>query len=199
MNMKKIHIVCGLNSSRSQIIEEFLKSKYHANPEINIKSSGLDVYILREDDKRTLFTKKMAKEADVMFASDHDKFYRIRYNLLDNDERYIKKVHLLKIPDVFHTHKNVFLASPKTSDYKIYMQKIRQESGFSQLAKYINNLTPKEASILTEAIYIKELYSAHLHPRLRQDKKYPSKLLYKTLEFRFPSINKLICFTKNSK
>ena len=197
--MKEINKVCGLNSSRSQIIEEFLKSKYHANPEINIKSSGLDVYILREDDKRILFTKKMAKEADVILASDHDKFYRIRYNLLDNNKRCIQKVHVLKIPDVFHTHKNVFLASPKTFDYEIYMQKIRQEPEFSQLEKYINNLTPKEASILTESTYIKELYSAHLNPKLRQDKKYPSELLYKTLEFRFPLINKLICFTKNSK
>lgn len=199
MNMKEINIVCGLNSSRSQIIEEFLKSKYHANPEISIKSSGLDVHILREDDKRTLFTKKMAKETDVILASDHDKFYRIRYNLLDNDEKHIQKVHLLKIPDVFHTHKNVFLVSPKTPDYETYMQKIRQQSEFSQLEKYINNLIPKLASILTEAIYIKELYSAHLNPRLRQDKKYPSELLYKTLQFRFPAINKLIYLAKNLK
>lgn len=196
--MEKINVVCGLNSSRSQIIEEFLRSKYSSNSDINIKSSGLDVYILREDDKRTLFTKEMARGADVILASDHDRFYRIRYNLLDNDERHIQKVHLLRIPDVFHTHKNAFLSNPKTPDYGTYIQKIRQEPEFKELAEYIKALGLKECSELLEAIYIKELYSAHLAPRLRQDKKYPSELLYKTLEFRFPSINKLICFAENS-
>jgi len=196
--MKKINVVCGLNSSRSQIVEEFLRKKYSSNPDINIKSSGLDVYILREDDKRTLFTKEMARGADVILASDHDRFYRIRYNLLDNDERHIQKVHLLKIPDVFHTHKNAFLSNPKTSNYETYIQKIRQEPEFKELAEYIKALGPKECSELLEAIYTKELYSAHLAPRLRQDKKYPSELLYKTLEFRFPSINRLICFAENS-
>ncbi len=193
--MKNIYVICSLNSSRSQIIEEFLRNKYLLTPKINIKSAGLDVHILREDDKRTLFTKELAKKTDLILASDHSNFYRIRYFLLDNNEKHIKKVHLLRIPDVFHTHKNTFLNNPQTPDYETYMEKIRQEPEFSQLEKYINALTPQEASILTESIYIKELYTTHLNPKLRQDKKYPSKLLYKTLEFRFSSIDRLIYST----
>ncbi len=190
--MKNICTVCSLNSSRSQVMEEFLRGKYASNPEININSAGLNVDILREDDKRTLFTKEMARETDVIFTSDHNIFYGVRYRLLKNDKNQISKVHLLRIPDVFHTHKNVFLSSLENPDYENFMQKIEQEPEFQKLLRYIGALKPRDCSELLESIYTKELYSAHLNPALRQDKKYPFELLHKTLEFRFSRIAELI-------
>ncbi len=190
--MKKlIYVVCGLNASRSQVIEEFLKNKYANTPKIEIKSAGLDVYPIGERDKRTSFTRELAEQADIIFASDHDKFYKIRYELLKNDEEQLKKVHLLRIPDIFHTHKNAFFGG-NLDEYVNYMETINQQEGYSDLRKYISYLTPKAASALTEAFYVRELYSAHQSPELRQDKKYPLQLLNKTLEFRFPWMAKLI-------
>jgi len=193
--MKNIWIVCGLNSSRSQVIKEFLRERYKSHSDIGIKSAGLDVCILREDDKRTLFTEQMAREASLVLVSDHDKFYRVRYNLLKNDDRHIGKIHLLRIPDVFHTHKNAYLMGNGLS-YEGHMQKIENNPEFKELIEYMGGLTPREASILTESLYTKELYTAHLPPNMRQDKKYPFQLLYKTLEFRLPWISKLIKNTK---
>ena len=194
--MKKlVYIVCGLNASRSQVVEEFLKGKYSDASEIEIKSAGLNVDILREDDKRTPFTKELAEKASIIFVSDHDKFYRVRYNLLKNNKRHIGKIHLLRIPDVFHIHKNAHLGKD-ISEYIDYLNSINQQPEFSALRKYVSHLTQKEASALMEALYIKELYSAHLPPNMRQDKKYPFQLLYKTLEFRLPWISRLIENTK---
>ena len=189
--MKKlIYVVCGLNASRSQAIEEFLKGKY-SNPEVEIKSAGLDVNILGEEDKRTLFTKELAEKANIILVSDHDKLYRIKYNLLKNNDSYVGKIHLLRIPDVFHPHKNSYMPEQGHS-YEEYIQKIESELEFKKLIEYIKELNPRETSILTEAIYTKELYTSHLSPELRQDKKYPFELLHKTLEFRFSWISKLI-------
>jgi len=190
--MKKIYTVCSLNSSRSQIMQEFLRDKYNSTPEVEINSAGLNVQILREDDKRTLFTKEIAEQSDIILAADHELFYRIRYELFKNEKDQIKKVYLMRIPDVFYTHKNVFLSGPGNSSYEESMEKIRAGSEFSQLLEEIVKLTPKEASILTEALYTKELCGVHLNPSLRQNKKYPNELLYKTLEFRFPWIAQLI-------
>jgi predicted protein tyrosine phosphatase len=189
--MKKlVYAVCGLNASRSKAIEEFLKGKYSNTPEIEIKSAGLDVDILRKEDKRTLFNKELAEKADVIFASDHDKLYRINYQLLENDTSQTKKVHLLSIPDIFHIHRNAHLGD--LIDYIIYLERINLESEFSSLRRYISHLKPKAASELMEALYVKELYSAHRSPELRQDKKYPFELLYKTLEFRFDWMSQII-------
>ena len=192
--MKNIWIICGLNASRSQVIEEFLSKKYSDVPGIEIKSAGLDVHLLREDDKKILFTREMAKEADIIFVSDNNKFYRVRYNLLNNDKKDTEKIHLLRIPDIFHIHRNAAINKQK---YDGHMKRILEDSDFSRLRGYIEALSPKEASILTEAIYIKELYTDHLSPELRQDKKYPFELLYKTLEFRLPWISQLIENTKS--
>lgn len=190
--MKIIYSVCSLNSSRSQIISEFLKEKYKSDREINIRSAGLDVQILREDDKRTLFTEELAENADVILAMDHQLYYRIRYHLLKNGEEQIRKVHLMRIPDVFYTHENVFLSGQGNLNYKDYMKRIEEDPEFSLLLKKILSLSNRESSALTEAIYTKELFEVHLNPALRQDKKYPNELLNKTLEFRFPWINELI-------
>jgi hypothetical protein len=190
--MKNIWVVCGLNASRSQMIEEFLKDKYKSNPEIRIKSAGLDVTLVREDDQRILFTEQTAREASLVLVSDHDKFYRIRYKLLNNDEKRIRKVHVLRIPDVFYTHRNAYLPGNGGLSYDEHIQRIESEPEFKELAQHIKKLSPKEASELTEALYTKELYSSHLPPNLRQDKKYPSGLLYKTLGFRSPWISRLI-------
>ena len=190
--MKNIFTVCSLNSSRSQIMQEFLKERYNLNQEITINSAGLNVERLREDDKRTQFTKELAEKSDLILAADHDVYYRIRYSLLENKEDQIKKVYLMRIPDVFYTHEKAFLSSHEDPNYKSYMEKIKEEPEFSRLLEEINRLTPREASILTEAVYTKELYSAHLNPKLRQDKRYPNELLHKTLEFRFLWISKLI-------
>ena len=190
--MKNVFAVCSLNSSRSQIMGEFLKEKYNSNLEVVISSAGLNVQRLRADDKRVQFTKELAEKSDVILAADHDIYYKIRYNLLKNKEDQIKKVYLMRIPDVFYTHERAFLNGHENSDYHKYMKRIKEEPEFSHLLEEINMLTPKEASVLTEAIYTKELYSAHLNPNLRQDRKYPNELLYKTLEFRFPWISELI-------
>ncbi len=190
--MKIIYSVCSLNSSRSQIISEFLKEKYKSDKKINIRSAGLDVQILRKDDKRTLFTEELAENADVILAMDHQLYYRIRYHLLKNGEEQIRKVHLMRIPDVFYPHEKVFLSNPEDRGYQDYIKKIEQDEEFLTLLKEINKLTSREASILTESIYTKEMYSKGLKPDLRQDKKYPNELLRKTLEFRFLWINELI-------
>lgn len=187
--MKNIDIVCGLNASRSQFIQEFLRDKYRSNPEININSAGLNVDKFAENDKRTLYTKEMAGKTDIILVSDHFIFYRIRHDLLENDENQIKRVHNMRIPDVFHIHKNAALDE---SVYEQNMQKIKDNPEFIELVGYIKALSPEEASALMEAIYIKELYTAHLYPKLRQDKKYPFELLHKTLEFRFPKMSELI-------
>ncbi len=189
--MKKlVYVVCGLNASRSQVIAEFLKGKYSDSSEIEIKSAGLDVDILREEDKRTQFTKELAKKANIIFVSDHDKLYRTKYHLLENDIDEIKKVHSLRIPDIFHIHKNAHFGN--ISQYVDYLDKINQQPEFSALRRYVSHLTQKGASMLVEALYLKELYSAHRSPELRDDKKYPFELLHKALEFRFPWISKLI-------
>jgi hypothetical protein len=191
---KLIYVVCGLNASRSQVIAEFLSKKYSDVPKIDIKSAGLDVDIFegREDDKRTLFTKQMAEEASLVFVSDHDKFYRVKYNLLKNDKRQIGKVHSLRIPDIFYSHKNVYLTGNDGLTYEEHMQKIMENPEFSALRRYIFHIKPEDASALMEALYIKELYSTHRSHKLRQDKKYPFQLLQKTLEFRFPQMSELI-------
>ena len=137
----------------------------------------------------------MAREASLVFVSDHDKLYRVRYNLLKNDNRHVGKIHLLRIPDVFHTHKNAYLIG-NGLNYEEHMQKIENNHEFRELIGYVKALSPKEASALTETIYIKELYTAHLPPNMRQDKKYPFELLYKTLEFRLPWVSQLIENTK---
>ncbi len=191
--MKNVWVVCGINASRSQTIEQFLSERYVSSPQIKIRSAGLDVDIMREDDKRTLLTKEMAEEADIIFASDHDKFHRIS-DILNNQS--IGKLHLLRIPDVFHTHRNAYLPGKDNLSYEEYMQKIESEPEFKELLKYVDELNPKESSALTEALYVKELYSAHLPPNKRQDKKFPFQLLYKTLEFRFPEISELISEAK---
>lgn len=187
--MKNIWVVCGLNSSRSQTIEEFLKDKYNSDSNLNIKSAGLDVFSMGKNDRRILFTEEMAREASLILASDCEKFSRIKYNLLKNDESQIGKVHLLRIPDVFHIHRNAAINRQK---YDKMMEKIESEFEFRELSGYISALSSREASELTEALYIKELYTAHLPPYLRQDKKYPFQLLHKTLEHRFPEISGLI-------
>ena len=173
-------------------MQEFLKEKYNLNLEITINSAGLNVEKLRDDDKRTQFTKELAEKSDIILAADHDIYYRIKYFLLENKEDQIKKVYLMRIPDVFYTHEKAFLSSHENPNYKSYMEKIKEEPEFSRLLEEINRLTPREASILTEAVYTKELYSAHLNPNLRQDKRYPNELLHKTLEFRFLWMSKLI-------
>jgi len=190
-----VYVVCGLNASRSQAVGEFLKGKYSGNTGIEIKTAGLDVDILGKGDKRTSFTKELAEMADLIFVSDHDKLYRTNYSLLGNVSDKTRKVHLLRIPDVFQIHKNAHFGKD-LKEYVDYLERINQEPEFSALRRYMSHLTPKAASALTEALYIKELYSTHLSPELRQDKKYPFELLYKTMEFRFPWISKLI---ENSK
>lgn len=185
--MKKlVYIVCGLNASRSQAIEEFLQKKYSDNSEVEIKSAGLDVHLFKKEDKRTLFKRELAEKAEVIFVSDDDKFYRINYRFLDNHS---EKMHSLRIPDFFYAHRNGVIDK---EGYDAGMKKIIEDSDFSRLREYINALSLKECSALTEALFIKELYSAHKSPESRQDKKYPFELLYKTLEFRFPEINKII-------
>jgi predicted protein tyrosine phosphatase len=189
--MKKlVYVVCGLNASRSQIVAEFLRSKYSGKSEIEIKSAGFNVDIQREDDKRTSFTKEIAERADIIFVSDHDKLSR--YYSLGNIAERTTKVHLLRIPDIFHTHRNAYLPGNEGLTYEEQMQKIENGLEFSALRRYVSHLKPKDASALMEALYIKELYSAHRSPELRQDKKFPFELLHKTLEFRFPEISEII-------
>lgn len=189
--MKKlVYVVCGLNASRSQVVAEFLQGKYHDNSEIEIKSAGFNVDIQRGDDKRTSFTKDLAERADVIFVSDHDKLSK--YYSLGNFIDKIKKVHLLRIPDVFHTHRNAYLPSNNGLTYEEQMQKIESEPEFSALRKYVSHLTPEGAFALTEALYVKELYSVHQSSESRQDKKFPFELLYKTLELRFDWMSKII-------
>jgi hypothetical protein len=72
------------------------------------------------------------------------------------------------------------------------MQKIESELDFRELMGFIKALSPREASDLTESLYTKELYSAHLPPSLRQDQRYPLELLEQTMEFRLPQISNLI-------
>lgn len=189
--MKTICVICSLNSSRSQAIEEFLHKKYNLNSNIKITSAGLDVYKMREDDKRVLFTEQMARGSSLILSSDSDKFYRIKYHLLKNEEEQIKKVHLLRIPDVFYPHKNVYMAG-KNGSYEEHMQKLEQEPEYKKLIEYVNALNPEEASALTEALYIKETYNIYSSNKNENKKNYPFELLYKTLEFRLPEISKLI-------
>jgi predicted protein tyrosine phosphatase len=199
---KLIYIVCGLNASRSQAVEEFLKGKYPGDPEIEIKSAGFGVDIQREDDKRTPFTKELAERTDIIFVSDHDKLSK--YYSLGNIKDRITKVHLLRIPDVFHTHRNAYLPGSDGLTYEEQMQKIESEPEFSALRRYVSHLTPEGASALTEALYLKELYPTHSEIKKRYikyplapwdeslHKKYPFQLLQKTLEFRFPQIHQII-------
>lgn len=203
--MKKlVYVVCGLNASRSQAVGEFLRGKYPGNIGIEIKTAGLDVDILGEGDKRTPFTRELAETADLIFVSDQDKLYRTNYSLLENDPRKTKKVHLLRIPDVFPIHKNAHIG--ELSEYIIYLERFNQESEFSALRRYMSHLTPKASSALMEALYLKEIYSTRGSQKpIKRDKKYPDahwnesiyktypfELLYKTLEFRFPKISQLI-------
>jgi len=187
--MKKVYVVCAANMSRSQAIEEFLSRKYAENPEIRIKSAGLDVNVLGDEDKRTRFTREMAEEADIIFTSDHDKFNRVRYHLLNNDEKNAGKLHLLRIPDVFHVHRNVI---GPNANYDQYLRRIISEPDFDRLSEYIGKLSLKGASALVEALYTRDLgYSLRTNSG-KELKKYPFELLYKALEFRFPWMNEII-------
>jgi protein-tyrosine-phosphatase len=203
--MKKlVYIVCGLNASRSQVVEEFLKGKYADNRKIEIKSAGLNVDIFSRRDKRTLFTEELAERADIIFVSDYDKLCKINYYLFRNDEKKTKKVHLLGIPDIFPIHKNAHIGN--FYEYVNYLEGFNKNPEFSALREYVSHLTPESASALMEALYLKELYSAHRSQEpIKRNKKYPDanwnetlhktypfQLLQKTLEFRFPSISKII-------
>lgn len=193
--MKKlVYVVCGLNASRSRVVEDFLRGKYKDKSGIEIRSAGLDVDIFKEDDKKTLFTEKMARESSLIFVSDEYKLDRT-YDLLGNGPGEVEKVHNLRIPDIFHGYIN---ADPKsdTLDYSKRMKKVRSDPEFRELIGYIKALSPMECSDLIEALYLRDLYSARQNHKPGQDRKYPFELLYKTLEFRFPKISELIDKTK---
>lgn len=188
MAEKKVLVVCNLNSSRSQLIEDFLRGKYGS--EIDVNSAGIYVNRLREDDPRTPLTVDMLDDTDPVLATESENFYRIRYDYLHNDER-IGKVHNLRIPDVFLTHPRAFISDPKI-DYDEWFEITRNHPEFQALRKYVASLDPRQASDLVEALYIRDQFSARQEKLATSNLKYPNDLLFKALEYRFPKIDRII-------
>lgn len=193
--MKNIYVVCGLNTSRSKAIEEFLNEKYASDSEIQIKSAGLYVKF-EENGLRNLFIEEDAKKADKILVSDHDKFKRMidSYFLSGDNRKGIQKLHSLNIPDIFPRHKNAY---SEQSEYDNIINMVRKNPEFSRLLGYVEALSPKEASSLMESLYTKhtgkkDLYPDNIPHEERNDKIFPFELLYKTLEHRFPEIDKII-------